>query len=360
MNLDMSMFCVLCGSPFDLEPHIYNIDPDSEHFKWTYDVRLLCNPPALCHLQIDPSGEIAKIDSGSSDVFLSEITRWHMGDGDFFVLNNNHYLTLHNDQTGNLIFPLHDACIQIAVKVIDLDRKVPSRSISTLSLLYRSLCWKFHDRKFYDVGMGMDILGLDSTCDECGPNSMLALSSVSMWSGDYERYLTDPLKVPGITTFLSSILETTPQDGNHSSQTLHATREPEGLENLPNELLDRITDFLPPQSMIALRRVSKTLAVKVRLDHRFWRNNVLDGTLLPHLWELDGAGPELERLRGESRLPNDYIWNWRSLAELLSRRQFPISRRDPRLEGVPDGYWNRCRIWNIVKESLPFDHARFA
>jgi hypothetical protein len=33
-------------------------------------------------------------------------------------------------------------------------------------------------------------------------------------------------------------------------------------------------------------------------------------------------------------------------------KQFPIIERDPRLDSLPLGLWNRCRIWNTIETYL--------
>lgn len=132
--------------------------------------------------------------------------------------------------------------------------------------------------------------------------------------------------------------------------------EPEhrSIERFPNELLDAICRYLPTHSVIKLHRISKTMAQKVRLDDGFWRDHLLTGSLHAHLWDLNAK--DIEALRqgpNEIRLAVD--WDWRTVAKLLATKQFPITGCDPRLDNIPLGLWNRCRIWSVVEKAFEHD-----
>jgi hypothetical protein len=69
--MDSNVFCVLCGASFDIENHVYNIDPETKTYQvssrwvdilpeanaltpsmqWVYNVRLLSDVSALCNLR---------------------------------------------------------------------------------------------------------------------------------------------------------------------------------------------------------------------------------------------------------------------------------------------------------------------
>jgi hypothetical protein len=133
--------------------------------------------------------------------------------------------------------------------------------------------------------------------------------------------------------------------------------EPQGLEALPTELLDAICSYLPAQSVIALHRTCKTLSIKLPLDNSFWRDSLRSGSLHPHIWDLDTK--QIEQFRQESNVTfSSAGWDWRSVAQLLATKQFPIAERDPRLDGMPLGLWNRCRIWSIIEEALDAELVR--
>jgi hypothetical protein len=123
--------------------------------------------------------------------------------------------------------------------------------------------------------------------------------------------------------------------------------QPQGLEALPCELLDRVMEFLPPQSAMSLRQVSRLLAIKIPLDDRFWRRHFCSGSLLPHLWDLDEE--QLKQLL--RRMPTDPPRDWRSLACLFRNEQCLKWGQDPMSGNIHGGLWNRCRIWSIVEEA---------
>jgi hypothetical protein len=133
-------------------------------------------------------------------------------------------------------------------------------------------------------------------------------------------------------------------------------RECATLESLPNELLDQILAYLPPQCIINLHRTSRLLAFKVPLDDRFWRTHLLDGTLVPHIWDLEYEYFEEVQHAFPNNTNDDQISDWCSLVELLQRKDFPICGRDHRLDNLPPGYWNRCRIWTIIEELCTLDY----
>jgi hypothetical protein len=121
---------------------------------------------------------------------------------------------------------------------------------------------------------------------------------------------------------------------------------------LPVELLDYISDYLPVESVIAIHRTSKTLALKVPLDDSFCRKGLIKGTLHPHLWDLDTE----ELQKQQNQCAKSVSWDWRSVAQLLASKRFLAIGRDARLAKLPNGLWNRGRIWGILEEALNQDY----
>ena len=135
------------------------------------------------------------------------------------------------------------------------------------------------------------------------------------------------------------------------------TRAPEGLERLPSELFDAICSYLPAQSVIKLHRTSKVLSLKVPLDNAFWREGLRGGTLHPHIWDLDTR--QIETLRQNSKITFSATgWDWRSVAKLLAMKRYPTAGRDARLDDMPLGFWNRCRIWSNIEEAISHELKR--
>lgn len=159
-----------------------------------------------------------------------------------------------------------------------------------------------------------------------------------------QKFYTDPLNIASLESFALSLLQASPRRELANWHALPGPDERHALERLPIELLDHICSYLPARSVIALNRSSKALAQKVPLDDPFWRRSLMNGTLLPHIWDLNG-----EDL---SESAHETTRNWNRVAQLLSQRKFPISGLDPRLRDIPDALWNRCRIWSIVEEAV--------
>lgn len=124
------------------------------------------------------------------------------------------------------------------------------------------------------------------------------------------------------------------------------------IERLPNELLDQISSHLTAYSALALRQTSRTLATKVPLDNNFWRNSILGGNALPYLWDLDVYELEKRRQEHSGSSPSlDATWDWKAVGQLLAAKQFPLNSSDQRIVDLPNGLWNRQRIWSIIEEA---------
>jgi hypothetical protein len=131
------------------------------------------------------------------------------------------------------------------------------------------------------------------------------------------------------------------------------------VESLPTELLGRISTHLSPTSALALHRTSRTLAKKVPMDNHFWRTTIMNGRALPYLWDVDmgDLGVRLQKHLAASTDPGS-MWDWKSVGQLLARRRFPLRSSDPRITDLPNGLWNRKRIWSIVEEAVIDDYGQ--
>jgi hypothetical protein len=120
-----------------------------------------------------------------------------------------------------------------------------------------------------------------------------------------------------------------------------------GLEALPCELLERITESLTPDSVMSLRQASRSLALGVPLDDRFWRRHICDGSLLPYIWDLDED--QMKRLLQSH--PTDLSRDWHRLARVFRPKECLRRGQDPLSGQIPAGLWNRCRIWSMIDEA---------
>ena len=123
------------------------------------------------------------------------------------------------------------------------------------------------------------------------------------------------------------------------------SRQPLRLEALPCELLERIAENLSPLSVMSLRLTSRSLALKLPLDDRFWRRQLCSGSLLPYLWDLD----EVQMKDRPQRTPKESPKDWRGLVRLFRTEECLKWGQDPSAREIPAGLWNRCRIWSIVE-----------
>jgi hypothetical protein len=171
------------------------------------------------------------------------------------------------------------------------------------------------------------------------------------FADDVQKFYASPVDVPELNSFVFDVLQSSSRETDSATWPPERSRELRGLENLPSELLDMICNYLPTQSVIKLHRTSKTLAMKLPLDNAFWRNCLRAGNLHPHIWGLDIKA--IDSLRQPSRkTSNAAEWDWQGVAKLLSMKQFPTTGRDPRLDSLPLGLWNRCRIWSTFEKAL--------
>lgn len=131
------------------------------------------------------------------------------------------------------------------------------------------------------------------------------------------------------------------------------------IERLPAELLDHISIYISAYEASSLHRASKTLATKVPLDNNFWRKAILSGNGLAYLWDLDvdWLNKNYQEHLTKSAEP-DAVWDWKAVGQLLATKQFPLKSSDPRIFDLPNGLWNRRRIWSIVEQAYRNDFSK--
>lgn len=145
---------------------------------------------------------------------------------------------------------------------------------------------------------------------------------------------------------LNALQSQSPELGIDVLSTTPSNSQP-GLEALPNEILDHIVAHLSARSILSLRQSSRTLAVKIPFDERFWRRHLCSGSLLPHVWGFDET--KLKDLLQPA--PKGQTWDWRDLTEQLRVKHVLSTKDDVVTDLFPHGFWNRCRIWNIVSSA---------
>lgn len=140
--------------------------------------------------------------SDSGDVFLSARATWdEVNDQLFHILGlypdtNIPYTVTFNAmqqiEDYDTIFPLHEDCLQISRRAIDYLQPVLTHgeSLSSLSILNRILqsryCKNARQSKHDSLVARNDLLELCTATDKDGPRSVVALSLLQWWGGEYE------------------------------------------------------------------------------------------------------------------------------------------------------------------------------
>jgi hypothetical protein len=110
--------------------------------------------------------------------------------------------------------------------------------------------------------------------------------------------------------------------------------------------------FFPAASAFSLRPASSRLACQIPLNHHFFREQLVRGQLVPHIWNLDAqACRNIQRFMPECENPDEY-WDRRQLGCDL-RNAEDIVERGPDDPGdtIRVGLWIRCRLWLTVIET---------
>jgi hypothetical protein len=163
-----------------------------------------------------------------------------------------------------------------------------------------------------------------------------------------QKFLTNPLDV-GSLRWLFSVVRDTPTPRDSPPSISEPVRESAALEKLPTEILDQILGYLHPWSVISLHYTSRMLLHRIPLDEVFWSTHMKDGTLLPHIWELKDIDFKTYENYNKA-YDGTFQIHWQSVCKAFYNKDIPLCNRDHRFDDVPPGYWNRCRIWNIIRE----------
>lgn len=362
--MEAGAFCVLCGGLFDIEGCSHHVDPKDPRFQWLLDFRLLGCISDVAASQIASGDANATNESNVAGIFLSERAWFRASGSQYFQVPSQDGIgdiwfdtPTCVDNAGTL-FPLHEACISISCRAIEhiQSKSLLSNPKPALAVLNQLLQIRFKDRH---ARPGIpdhtrnDLFGLCERSDEYGPRSVMAMSKLEWWGGEYDRFYTHPLDTINTSRFVLEALQALPCQRAQCNPTWMPSRSPSHMESLPPEVLDAICSYLPAPSVISLHRAAKTLALKIPLDNMMWRNRLCDASLHPHLWDIDAKWIAHHCQNASFRESFTTIdFDWKGVAQLLSVKRFSNARRCPGLMGVPDHLWNRCRIWCIVEEAL--------
>jgi len=143
---------------------------------------------ALRNHRMTTAGEVHLNLSDVPDIFLSETVRWTATDADCLRLGDSFYNVLISDANGDVVFPLHDACIQIGCRVQHLCffHQAHQHGPSALARLYHLLRRQYLYAKATGQGIERGMFALHTSSKMIGPRSTLALDELGWWSGAYE------------------------------------------------------------------------------------------------------------------------------------------------------------------------------
>ncbi|KAF4617008.1 hypothetical protein G7Y89_g15141 [Cudoniella acicularis] len=344
------VFCPVCGCPFDV---IFDIHPDNvgesnddieegfwasvlpeEKVEWLEKCRLIGRTRCIesfCEDGLHTLRNYSKVEG----LFITEPASYIFGEGSFFFLSGSAYRVMHSDENGDVVFPIHNACIEIA-EVFCRSWNEESSSGATLLTFYDALCKQYSRNMAAPSGGEFGMYGLEWDHRFYGARDF---QDYLDWNGAHgdEWYCADPINIPDLTDFVLSLLPeiSSPfieaSDGKSEEvcevkpKPPPTSKEPH-LQDLPMEILHQISSYLPISSVFALRLSSKTLASHLYPDQQFWYKRLLFGTLIPYVWDLNSKDLHAKNAQYTSskaiQQPDytDGRWDWKKLAKKLAQK----------------------------------------
>lgn len=151
---------------------------------------------------VTPNSSACFNTSDTGDVFLSARATWSEENDQLFRIDglypdtNIPYTITFNamQQLGehDTIFPLHEGCLQISRRAIDHVKPASpaAQNVSSLSILNNILQSRYRNNanctKSNDLIARNDLFQLCAATDSTGPRSVVSLSLLEWWAGDYE------------------------------------------------------------------------------------------------------------------------------------------------------------------------------
>ncbi|KAF4968841.1 hypothetical protein FSARC_3870 [Fusarium sarcochroum] len=323
-----TIYCVMCGCPFVVpyrqgstpaENNWSSADPTEDESKqWLSEFRILGSPSSIKEYAT-PDFYPTRNESEIPGVFISGPAESYYEYGRGVKIEGRDYVVLAQPRSSNhILFPIHTNCLDILQRALAWRAEQKTWSPSLLDV-YETLCAKFarnftrEERKkwkkevFHTRPEYMD-LGLAFETKYYGARDFWTV-------GGWEPTNTNE------TVIVSSDQKRVEEDSDTSVDfgTLYLNATPRSsLEGLPTEILDLITSFLPVPDVLRLQRCSKTLLLRMVLDQKFWRTNLLKGRLVPYIWDLECFQENLKNLKGWASSSEALdVCDWKSLAKML-------------------------------------------
>ena len=125
-------------------------------------------------MNADVESLLSDVDHGN--IILSDVVSWAVLDADCFYMRDSVYRALDEDSSGDLIFPLHENCVQLAYRVLDFrfGEKKSECNLDYNRRLYEGLKKRYLDAKHTETMMYADVISKFPTIhsvDNCGAKS---------------------------------------------------------------------------------------------------------------------------------------------------------------------------------------------
>ncbi|RMJ10590.1 hypothetical protein CDV36_009803 [Fusarium kuroshium] len=378
------VYCVVCGCPFDIPPRDEVFDEEhnwasedpleDETKQWLCRIRLIGATSSLEKFTTPPF-RMPRNESTTPGLFISDLADWSITEGLYFRLGGSSYRVLSSAKdTEDILFPLHDGCLTILEHVLTWRARLSPEGGSPPSLMdvYKALCAQFacnvqekrriaKESGFYGSTDYMEY-GLEFDHGYYGAREFWASEGWEPTKTN-EWYCNDPINVQHLSEFVSTLLAEKPSTAGHEDYARAKTSfEPNlkaplrpSLDSLPREILDLVASFLPTQSTLRLRVCSKTLMSHIALDQQFWRRQLLDGCVAPHIWDLSDVDRYSKSLvtAADKTLGHH---DWEGLVRKLAQRD-RIIKEDESMPPPPWGLRNRCRIWALATRLVTYSDS---
>ncbi|KAF2451602.1 hypothetical protein P171DRAFT_438306 [Karstenula rhodostoma CBS 690.94] len=186
--MDTTVLCVLCGAPFALEPGPYQLEPNRIEYKWLYNVQLLGPGTAFRNHRMTSRCDNDPVPHHNDGVVVSEAMSWSITDANFLLLDDSYYCVLEEDEARDIIFSLHEKCIQLADRAFEFQRSDQAlvETRSTTSCLYDILKNYYSAAKSNGFSMYPEALQSLTICDLQRSDPINLVENTGWWSGAYE------------------------------------------------------------------------------------------------------------------------------------------------------------------------------
>lgn len=135
-----------------------------------------------------PVLDLHDIEDGNGNVIASEVISWSITDVDCFFLHGSYYRVLHEDTSGDMIFPLHENCMLLTRRALEFHCKehIFEEKNMYKSHLYDALKSHYSLAKSSGTSMCPDALHLLASPDLFGYSKPDSVDSLGWWSGTHE------------------------------------------------------------------------------------------------------------------------------------------------------------------------------